>query len=279
MKENHYIQTIDEQGRIYLTARAVVFYFLLVGAVIGTIITSKTPLTNDIVWIIKILYYVLPLILALIFAYLFRPFWKSFRNILFTILVVQFLYSFCVNMMRWDYLQKQSDKNHWKKSDRIKVIKHNAKYFDRNSDGFLDELVLDLTMDFTKIRTGDYLLHGVVVPGASLSPFSIDGGGEFKITERGAKNILARSFVITPRSDLGRIPYEMKNFQVKLMLFRVLSVDEYGHKLLQFARWAPFLRKTNWQGEDKAIYGDWVLLHDVTSPDVFTLRTPAVYPE
>lgn len=279
MKDNQYIQIIDEQGRIYLTARAVVFYFLLVGAVIGTIINAETPLTHDIVWIIKFLYYVLPLILAFIFSYLFRPFWKSFRNILFAILIIQFLYSFGVSMMRWDYLQKQSDKNHWKKSDRIKVTKHNAKYFDRNSDGFLDELVLDLTMDFTKIRTGDYLLHGVIVPGASFAPFSIEGGGEFKITERGEKNILVRSFVITPRSDLGRIPYEMKNFQVKLMLFRVLTVDEYGKKLLQFARWSPFLRETNWHGEDKAIYGDWVLLNDVTSPDVYTLRTPAVYPE
>ncbi len=282
MKDPAQRPAIDDQTRIILIARVVGVYFLTVSGVIGVILYNAIPLFDQrsrpsafmlVVWF---LYYVAPWILAVSFGVMFKPFWKSFRNIFFTILSIQLLYSFTVSMLRWDYRESFSNQFHWKKSDKIKIIKLTPLQFDRDGDGFIEEVKVTADFDFKKIRPGEYLLDGVIVPGASLSPYLIEGGGIFTINKTGEANIISKDFIVTPRKDKSDVSLALQNFQIKFILFRIVHVSERGKKILQYTRWSPFMRETDWDGADKQIYEDWLKLDNQTWPDVFIMRSPVL---
>lgn len=274
----------DEHSRILLTVRITVVYILTVLALLGAVLYYKIPLygasfyampsvTLGLIWV---MYYIVPLLLAVVFGLLFRPFGKSFRNIYFAILAAQILFSFIACLFRWEYLLRFETANYWKKSDRIRIEEFKEQHFDKNQDGFIDEIKLNLTLNLTKIRPGNYLLHGVIVPGATMSPFIIEGGGEIKIAQTGPENIFVKVFVIQPRMDLPKARMELQNFQVKFLLFRIATVDQYGQNLLMYTRWSPFFRVTGWDGSDREIYGDWHLLDTLVRPEIFTMWSPVI---
>ncbi len=275
---------IDEQARIVLTLRVVTVYFFIVFSVVFSIEYYKASFyrgewctwPTGVMLLIWFLYYGVPVVLASIFGFLFRPFAKSFRNIFFAILIIQLFFSFILMMLRWDYLRNFKNKNQWKKSDSIKIEKLTPQFYDRNQDGLIEEIKLNGVFDFAKMRPGEYLLDSATVPGGSLSPFVIDGGGTFTITKTGIENKIIKEFTVIARKDLGAVLDKPQNFQVKFLLFRIVSIDEYGKKVLAAARWAPFLRMTDWEGADKEIYADWLLLDSKTDPQVFSMRAAGI---
>ncbi len=210
MKNYSQLSDVDDQSRLTLTARIVSLYSLIVLSVIGAIVYYQAPISLEngrsgsptVLYFVWFLYYGLPFVLAVIFGCLFRPFRKSFRNILFAIFFMQLLYSFTVSMLRWEYLQNFNNARRWKKSDRIKIMDLTPQQFDRNQDGFIEEVKLNAVFDFTKIRPGEYLLDAAIVSDSSVSPFEIDGGGLFAIEKTGADNMISREFDITVRNDL-----------------------------------------------------------------------------
>ncbi|MCB9757900.1 MAG: hypothetical protein H6753_05710 [Candidatus Omnitrophica bacterium] len=282
MKNHSQSSDIDDQARLILTARIVSLYCLIVFSVISAIVYYQAPISLEngrsgspaILYFVWFLYYGLPFVLAVIFGCLFRPFRKSFRNILFAIFFMQLLYSFTVSMLRWEYLQDFNKARGWKKSDRIRIADLTPQQFDRNQDGFIEELKLNVVFDFTKIRPGEYLLDAAIVSDAAVSPFEINGGGLFTIDKTSADNMISREFDITVRADLESAVYVMQTFQVKLLLFRIISIDERGKNVLAFSRWSPFFRSTNWDGSDAEIYADWVLFDKQVLPNIFSLRAP-----
>jgi hypothetical protein len=277
---------IHRQARVFLAANILVIYTLTVVAVAVAIDhfnpslfngeINKSP--NILILTVWFLYYIVPVLLAIIFGLLFRPFWRSFRNLIFAFLTLQCLVSFTLCMVRWDYVKKFQDDNRWRKNDKIRIIELDPKYYDVNEDGFLDQLTVSPVFDFTRIRAKDYLLHVALVP--SDGPFTIDGGGPFTITEKGEKNKITREFVVKPRTDLGTDVslYVPTNFKIKFILFHVVTVDDKGKKLLRYTRWSPYLRETNWEGEDPVIYGDWILLDTFTTKEIFTIPAPTMEP-
>lgn len=282
MKNHFKSSDVDDQSRLTLTARIVCLYCLIVLSVIGAIVYYQAPISLEngrsgssaVLYFVWFLYYGLPFVVAVIFGCLFRPFRKSFRNVLFVIFFMQLLYSFTVSMLRWEYLQDFNKIRSWKKSDRIKIMDLTPQQFDRNQDGFIEEVKVKAVFDFTKIRPGEYLLDAAIVSDAAVFPFEIDGGGLFTIDKTGADNMISREFDITVRNDLKSATFEIQNFQVKLLLFRIVSIDERGKKVLAFARWSPFLRSTNWDGSDAEIYADWILYDKKVLPNIFSLRAP-----
>lgn len=282
MKNHFQSSHVDDQNRLILTARIVILYSLIVISVISVIVYFQTPISLEsghlgssaILYFVWFLYYGLPFVLAVIFGSFFRPFRKSFRNILFAIFFMHLLYSFTVSMLRWEYLQDFNKTRAWKKSDRIRIADFTPQQFDRNQDGFIEEVKLNAVFDFTKIRPGEYLLDATIVTDAPISPFEIDGGGLFVIDKTGIDNMISRDFVITGRRDLESATYAIHNFQVKLLLFRIISIDERGKTLLAFSRWSPFLRTTRWDGSDEEIYADWVLFDKKVLPNIFSIRAP-----
>ena len=282
MRNHSQSSGVDDQSRLSLSARIVILYSLIVLGVIGAINYYQEPILSEngrvllptILYLVWFLYYGFPFVLAVIFGCFFSPFRKSFRNILFSIFFLQLLYSFMVSMLRWEYLKDFNNIRRWKRSDRIRIADLTPQQFDRNQDGFIEEIRLNAVLDFTKIRPGEYLLDAAIVPDASVSPFEIDGGGLFTIDKTGVDNMIAREFVITVRNDLASASYAMQNFQVKLLLFRIVRIDQRGKKLLAFARWAPFLRSTRWDGSDSEIYADWVLFDKKVLSNVFSIRAP-----
>ncbi len=274
----------DDQSRLILAFEIVALYFLIVVGVVGAIVYFNPPLyrgewyawPTGLMLLIWFLYYGAPLILASIFGFLFKPFAKSFRNIFFAILIIQLFFSFILMTLRWDYLQNFNNKNRWKKSDRISIEKITPRQFDRNQDGYIEEIRLDVVFDFTRLRPSDYLLHAAIVPGGSVSAFIVDGGGEFSIVKTGGENKFEREFIVAPRTDLGPLPIGLQNFQLKFLLFRIVMIDEYGKNILAFTRWSPFLRSTHWDGSDPEIYEDWRPLDNKITPDVFSMRAPVL---
>ncbi len=280
MKNN--LPQYNEQRRIHLVARIVLLYFLILGGVDGAIVHFKPNLYQQVfpwrptllLFLVWFLYYILPFVLALIFGYIFRPFGKNFRNVYFSIFIIQLFYSFIVGMLRWEYAQAFTDQLQWKKSDRIKIINLASQQFDRDENGFIEEIKVSVEFDFKKIRPGEYLIDAAIVPGASLSPFLVDGGGLFTIAKTGQTNRIKKDFVVTARDNCMNVDCQLQDFQIKILLFRIANVDSYGKKLLLFSRWSPFLRDTNWEGLDKKIYGDWILRDDHLLPEVYSIRTP-----
>lgn len=277
---------VDQQARVFLAANILVIYVLTVVASALAIDHFQAPLftgdldktPNILMLSIWFLYYAAPLILASIFGILFRPFWPSFRNLLVAILTIQFLFSFTVCMLRWDYLRKFNANNLWRKNDKIKVLDLDPKHYDLNEDGFLDQIKLSPVFDFTKIRPSEYVMDAALVPSGGSSPFTIDGGGAFVVSERGDKNKITKDFVIKPRTDHGTAVhlYQDASFQVKFLLFRVVTIDKKGKKLLGFTRWSPYLRSTTWQGSDPQIFADMILLNNKTTTEKFTLPAPSL---
>lgn len=277
----------DDPSRMILVAQVVSLYFLTVIGVVAAIVYYQVPIyqgewyawPTPALFLVWFLYYGVPFVLASIFGFLFRPFSKSFRNIFFAILMIQLFFSFILMTLRWDYLQNFNNKNRWKKSDRITIEKITPRQFDRNQDGYIEEIRLNVVFDFTRLRPSDYLLHAAIVPGGSLSAFVVDGGGAFSITKTGGENKFEREFVVTPRTDLGPLPIGLQNFQLKFLLFRIVAIDEYGKNILALARWSPFLRSTHWDGVDQEIYEDWRPLDNKITPDVFSMRASVLSPK
>ncbi len=273
---------IDEQARIYLIARLVVVYFVTIAAVAWGTVYYQLPLykgdflrwPTPWLWTIWFLYYVLPFVLAIVYGLTFRPFWRGFRNLWVTIIVVQLLFSFGANAFRMDYLQKILRKARWSHGDDIKIKNFIFKYFDRNQDGLKEELRVRAVFDLTQLRPGEYLLDASLINDegkAGVEWLSLQGGETVKLAMREDKNVFQEEFVISPIQGVAPT-YEEINFRIRLILSRIINVDEYGLRLFQFTRWSPFLRKTDWEGNDPEVYGDWIVLGRFTQPNVFTLR-------
>ncbi len=280
MKNRAQTEHIDDPARLVLSLQVVGFYFLTVACVIGAIIHYDMPLYKGegyrwptaVMFVVWFLYYVAPLILAVIFGFLFRPFGKSFRNIFFAIFLIEICYSFVVGMLRWEYLQNFKNTKQWKKSDRIRIAKVTPSYFDRNQDGFIEEIRLNVDFNFAWIRPGQYQLQANIFPPALVASFGLKGGGKFEIAKLTAESILTKEFILTARHDRQGGAEQVVDFQVAFSLSRIVAIDQYGKRVLTYARWAPFLRTTDWQGIDKEIHGDVLVIDQRILPDVFSMR-------
>ena len=273
---------IDEQARIFLITRLVIVYVATIVAVAWGTFYYKLALyagnymrwPTPWLWTIWFLYYVLPFVLAIVYGLTFRPFWRSFRNFWTTIIVIQLLYSFGASVLRWDYVQKVQHKGRWSRNDVIKIKNFASKYFDRNQDGLKEELRVRAVFDLTQMRPGEYVLDASFVAEegkGGVEWLRLEGGETVKFAMREDKNIFQEEFVIAPLQGVGPT-YEDVNFRIRFILSRIVTVDEQGLRLLQFTRWSPFLRKTDWEGADPELYGDWIVLGRFIQPDVFTLR-------
>lgn len=273
---------LDPQRRIFLIARVVLLYIVMVVATIKIVLAYNFPLFKGDyytfptiwLWVIWALYYVAPFFFAILYGIWFRPFWQGFRNLLIAIVAVQLLYSFSVSMVRWDYLKKFEHRNRWSANDRLKIRSFKSQYLDKNQDGFKDELNMTAEFDLSKIRGGEYLIHATIVPGGGLSPLLIEGGGTIKIEKRADNNIFVQQFIVTPRTGQGVVYGNDFQFQIKIFLSRIINVDDQTTKLLQWTRWSPYFRETNWDGSDPEISGDWKVLESVLRPEFFILRVP-----
>lgn len=271
----------DPRRRVVLIARIAVVYVIMAAGAAWAAGYFQVPLYEGAaarptvwLWSIWTVYYLAPFGFAALYGFLFRPFWAGFRDFLLTILALQLLYSFSINMLRWEYLQKARVQGRWSQNDKLKIAAFQNRYLDQNQDGLKDELQVRVTCDLTRIRRGEYLIDAAVVPGGANSPLVLEGGGMVKVEARGEKNMFVQTFSVRPQGGLAPAIGHDLHFQLKFILSRIISVDDRGTWLRQLGRWSPYFRTTGWDGSDPAISDNWIVLESVTRPEVFLLRVP-----
>lgn len=201
-------------------------------------------------WLLMFSYYAMPVILAALFAWNFRPFWRNFRNLLVTILVVQLVYSLFAFAVRYQYLEKWKQGIHESRISRLDVNWFKHRFFDTDKDGLIDLVKFESRVDSRYLPPGEYFLRAAV----AQKEKELSGGdlGVFRFRVRPeAREFAYPKYQFDPQPLMPH--YESGPFDVNVRLLKVVIRDREAERVLTLTRWAPFVRYTTWDGRDPQI--------------------------
>lgn len=212
------------------------------------------------------LYYAAPLLIAFVFGILFRPFWKNFRDLLASIVLVHFLYSAALLGWRQVHLNHRQDVISESFLAVVKAEAFSHRLMDNDQDGLIDEAVVWGRLDIEDLPPGRYV-NGIV-----LSQDGKDISGV--VDRRGFRKKAEKKADVRFRFD----PREYGSFErpvtVDLHIFRLIEVDKEDERIMRFSQWMPFFQQTSWRGQDRDFYPDMVrieILYGVDSVELLPL--------
>ncbi len=135
------------------------------------------------------MYYVVPLMIAVAFGFIFRPFWRHFRNLFFTIFLIQILYSAGAQVLRIQILGKIKHDIDRSKSIKLPVKAISQQLLDENNNGIVDTIEFVTGVDLEKYPIGEYLIYEYLTQ-----------LGQQIYVDMGAQNVVRKPAVVTPHA-------------------------------------------------------------------------------
>lgn len=269
-------EPVRKPSRILLKSYVILIYFTSVLMFISTIIIRESQLCSpgDVLppsyylFAIPPLYYIFPIILALIFGVLFPPFLKNSRDILFPIFYIAVIYSFTIYMFRSFYADERSGEVMRGQYARLTLHDFQHTVADNNKDGTVDSVDFTAQFGMAGSPPGEYRLTALLTDRSGSSAENGIGSFEFLVKADENRKYVGH-FKFVPANE--SVMQAAAEYDVALILQRYFPLDERGKRILAFARWSPFFRITNWNGEDPEITDEIVTLDVLRYVDSFPL--------
>jgi len=208
------------------------------------------------VWGILIvgLIYVVPFAMAFAVSLQFRRFWNLFAAIVLSIFIVHGLYSLLMVNMRFNYLNDWNKEVASSSTGSLDVRKFAHKLYDDNSNGLIDRMEFRALMDTSSLADGNYVLRvhlsqdGFILPGGETIHAKV-----LKIRPDQKKQIILK-FAINPQRY--KLYFDQGPANVDIELKKRIAFGTRGKKILSLSRWAPLMKKTDWDSVDPQIFPD-----------------------
>ncbi|HQP11678.1 MAG TPA: hypothetical protein PK470_02840 [Candidatus Omnitrophota bacterium] len=246
-----------KKSRIPLAGRIIIVYYLVLVSLVVLAIQSGQPLQVQredvpvsLLDVIKFTYYVLPVLLAVMYGAMFRPFWAKFRDLLVLVLVIHGAYSVFVYSCRVAYFERLRNETFKLRLAQYSLYGVQHRMLDTTKDGLIDRVEFRAKLDAAEFPPGQYIVYAKVTQRGKEFSDSVIGRFPFRIFPTNQKPFIIQ-FASNPQ--LFESYYESGYFDLNFGLQRVVGVDESGYWLLALSRWSPFIRFTNWNGEDPAV--------------------------
>ncbi len=219
-------------------------------------------------WLLMAWFYVVPFIFGAGGGFLLKPFIRNFVVITALIFSFHSVYTFFAFSLRSGYLMTLEAEAQASRRSELSLKSLTHKYQDENGDGLVDRVAMVGHWELKTDSPGGYLAALYLVQNNRLVAGGSIGQQKLDMEAQGTRGF-DFAFSINPvniKDALSSGPVE-----VHLDLKKSIPVSGAGKSILAFCRWAPFLDRTGFEGEDPEIYQTLLSIVNFHRIDVLVL--------